>query len=372
MNLFKNFSILLYIKFCRKIMGKLTLIIDGNWLLMSRLSISYKLETKYDTSGNLENFLNSFQKTLLRSIDIVLKHFKLIDNIIFVADGGSWRNKVELPEYLKKYDIQYKGNRVKSDEIDWDAVFASFEEFLSILSRTGINVCREPNIEGDDWCYYWSNKLNKENINCIIWSKDKDLTQLVKVNSDFCFTTCWDKSSGFVFQEYDENDINYLMNVKYNENYNVFSSILKKEKIAYINPKLIVIEKILKGDAVDNIQPVLLRNAKNPKSDKKFKISSKDIDFTLDIYNDTEVTNYFNNLLTLPLYVNKVDKDFNDIIDHYNYNRTLVSLNEKSYPQYVLDIMNDKQINKPSVNIIEAMNIIDSKINKLSNILEVI
>lgn len=352
-------------------MGKLTLIIDGNWLLMSRLSIAYKVDQKYDGTDST-TFFNSFQKTLLHSIEIVLHHFKEIDNIIFVADGGSWRNKVDLPDFLKKSNIEYKGNRVKSDEIDWDAVFHSFDELLSILNRTGIQVYKEPSIEGDDWCYYFSRKLNNENTNCIIWSKDKDLTQLVNINSDFCFTTCWDKSSGFVFPYYNDDDINYLMNASYNENYNIYSSIVKNEKVTSINPKAIVVEKILKGDAVDNIQPVLLRNAKNPKSTKKFRIATKDIDTSLNVYDDKAVEQYFQHLLTLPLYQDKVEKEMKDILDHFKYNRTLVSLNEKSYPQHILDIMKSHSIQHISTNIDEAMNIVNSKVNNVSNVLELI
>ena len=75
--------------------------------------------------------------------------------------------------------------------IDWDAVFADYESFLEMLSKGGINVCRERGIEGDDWCAWWSDVLNNEGTNVIIWSKDKDLTQLVKTDNDGCFTVIW-------------------------------------------------------------------------------------------------------------------------------------------------------------------------------------
>lgn len=348
--------------------SKLTLIIDGNWLLMSRLSV---INDKYESDDDL---FNALQKMLLRSIEITIKHFKDIDNIIFVADGGSWRNKVELPKCLESEGIEYKGNRIKSDDINWDKVFYKYEELINILKSTNINVCKESGIEGDDWCYYWSNKLNSENTNCIIWSKDRDLTQLVKINSDFCFTTCWDKKSGFVLPEYNYDDFNFLFNAKYNENYQIFNNIItnnKNNKINYIKPNAIVVEKILKGDAVDNIQPVFVRNSKS-NSEKKFKISTKDIDTSLNVYDDNEVLKFFENVLNSKSYLNRVDKNIDDIIEHFKYNRTLISLNEKSYPKNILDIMNSKNIEKINKNISEALNIVISKSNKLSNILEFI
>lgn len=345
--------------------SKLTLIIDGNWLLMSRLSV---INDKYESEDDL---MIALQKMLLRSIEITVKHFKDIDNVIFVVDGGSWRNKVELPKCLVSEGIEYKGNRIKSDDINWDKVFLKYEELINILKSTNINVCKESGIEGDDWCYYWSNKLNNENTNCIIWSRDKDLTQLVKINSDFCFTTCWDKKSGFILPEYNYDDFNFLFNSKYIENYQIFNNIITNDKVTNINPNNVVIEKILKGDAGDNIQPVFVRNSKS-NSNKKFKISSKDIDASLDIYNESAVESYFENLLNSKSYINRVDKNFNEIIEHFKYNRTLISLNEKSYPTNILELMNSKNIDHKNKDVSEALNIITSKSNKLSNILEFI
>ena len=64
------------------------------------------------------------------------------NNIIFVADGGSWRNNIEeVPQFLKNEGIEYKGNRVHSLDIDWDAVFEDYESFLNLLST---NVLSHP------------------------------------------------------------------------------------------------------------------------------------------------------------------------------------------------------------------------------------
>jgi len=92
--------------------SKLTLIVDGNWLLMSRLSV---LNNRYVDEFELNQELKLM---LIKSINVVLRTFTDIDNVIFVADGGSWRNSIEIPDYLYKektsedQSVEYKGNRV--------------------------------------------------------------------------------------------------------------------------------------------------------------------------------------------------------------------------------------------------------------------
>ena len=73
-----------------------------------------------------------------------------------------------------------------------------------------------------------------------------------------------------------------MFNYAYSQNEELFNNIVSKSVNAtQINPKHIVINKILKGDGSDNILPIILRKSK-PDSEKKFKISSKDIDYSLD------------------------------------------------------------------------------------------
>ena len=110
--------------------SKLTLIVDGNWLLMSRLSV---LNNRYVDEYELNQELKLM---LIKSINIVLHTFIDIDNIIFVADGGSWRNSIEVPDFLYKektsedQSVEYKGNRVRSSDINWELLFNSYDDFI--------------------------------------------------------------------------------------------------------------------------------------------------------------------------------------------------------------------------------------------------
>lgn len=337
--------------------SKLTLIIDGNWLLMSRLSV---LVNKYKDDEELFKNLNLI---LVKSINKVLKQFNKIDNIIFCTDGGSWRNKIDSPAFLLEEGIKYKGTRVKDENFNWEGLFKSFEEFCTILISKGITVCHVQDIEGDDWCYHWSTYLNSCGTNCIIWSKDKDLTQLVNIDKNKCFTVIWNADNGVITTDIKDEDLDFLFNNEFNTNEIIYNEIVQKSKdITKIDKNNIIIDKIIKGDLSDNIIPVALRNSKG-NSDKKFKISSKDINYNLNINNDIEIKNYFINLLESKQYKDRVIQSLEEIIEHFNYNKTLIVLDKYNYPQYVLDIFEEYK----TFNISKDINSVEQEINMKYN-----
>ena len=343
--------------------SKLTLIVDGNWLLMSRLSV---LNNRYKDELEL---CQELKLLMLKSMEIVLRQFPSIDNIIFVSDGGSWRNKIQVPKFLEEAGIEYKGNREKSDEINWELIFDEFEKFISVLSSTGITVSRENGIEGDDWCWYWSTKLNEENTNCIIWTKDKDLTQLVKTNSDNCFTVWWNKESGLLSENKPDEELNFLFTFKYDENELIFKELTKNAKNdRCINPKHVILDKIIRGDLGDNIIPILYRKSKT----KQFRVASKDIPEHLNIHNETEIRQYIHNLLNSQTYLNKVEKDEEDIVQHFIYNVKLVELSKTNYPDNILEIFDKHSSYNVTKDITIAENLIRANSNKLKNVLDFI
>jgi 5'-3' exonuclease len=317
--------------------SKLTLVVDGNWLLMSRLAV---MNGRYP---NLDELLRELKLLMVRSTNLVLKTFPAIDNIIFVADGGSWRNNItEIPEFLKNEGIEYKGNRAHSLDIDWDAVFADYESFLNLLSKNGINVCRERNIEGDDWCAWWSYFLNNEGTNVIIWSKDKDLTQLVKTDNNGCFTVCWNKENGVTCFRKDDDEFNFLFNNAFSENDKIFRSICSKSvDTLHINPNQVIVDKIIRGDAGDNIMPIIVKKPQSQTS-RVYRVSAKDIKGDLDIYNQDSVREYIEGLCESKSYKQRLnDRTVDEVIEHFYYNRKLVLLNIENYPEEVFNTLSN-------------------------------
>ena len=347
--------------------SKLTLLVDGNWLLMSRLSV---IQNRYLNDYEL---CHDLKLMMIRSMNIVLKQFPNIDNIIFCADGGSWRNKVEVPKFLQSEGIEYKGTRVRSEDFNWELLFSSYDDFVATLNNCGITACREIGIEGDDWCYHWSNLLNSQGTNCIIWTKDKDLTQLVKMDKDKCFTVWWNKDSGVITSDTSDDDMDFLFNNEFNINESIFNDICNKSKsVEKVNSNEIIINKILKGDLSDNIIPLAMRTSKSKDSDKKFRISSKDINYNLNINDDKEVKEYFKNLLESKSYKDRVIQSFDEIIEHFNYNKRLIKLERNSYPDSINEIFDNYQTYNISKDISKAEQQITMQSNKLQGILDII
>ena len=357
--------------------SKLTLLVDGNWLLMSRLAV---LKNKYQDDDELNKQLKLM---MVRSINVVLRTFTDIDNIIFVADGGSWRNTVSIPSNLirkrERGEIiseEYKGTRKQDDDINRDKLFESYESFIDTLSRNNITTCRIKGLEGDDWIYHWSHYLNNIGTNVIIWSADKDLTQLVKTDSTTnCFTVWWELNTGVKIASTNINDDdNFLFNQIYDYNHNIMMNIINKSKnVTKVDAKSIVIDKIIKGDGSDNIQPIMIRHAKNPTSTKKYKISSSDIDYTLDYNDDNKVLNYLTSLYYSKSYCDRVEDSLDEVFEHFKYNRKLVSLDINEMPDEIKEIMSEhERLDHISKDISVVQSTIEAQSNELQSILEIL
>lgn len=346
--------------------SKLTLIIDGNWLLMSRLSV---IMTKYNDTDTL---CRELKLLIVKSINLVLKTFPAIDNIIFTSDGGSWRSDLPIPLFLEKDNIEYKGTREKDESVDWETIFTMFDDFMSLLADSGITVCKEPGIEGDDWCWYWSNKLNSIGTNCMIWSRDKDLTQLVKRDDNGCFTICWSKDSGVFAEDKKEEDMDFFFNMQFSQNDIIYNDVISKSvKTTLINPNDVIVTKIISGDISDNILPIITKQSKtNP--DKKFRISTKDIDLSLNINSEEAVKNYIDKVMHQKNYIGKMDKTEEQVLEHFKYNKKLVYLNEESYPEEILQTLKSKELNNITKNLSKVNDEVTAEANQIKDILEMI
>ena len=356
--------------------SKLTLIVDGNWLLMSRFSV---ISMRYNSD---EEMCKELQLLMLKSVNRVLKTFPDIDNLIFVSDGGSWRANLDIPQYIyndleEDQPAKYKGQRHLDEQFNWDMIFAYYENLIEVLSNNKITTCRVQNIEGDDWCWYWSTKLNQEGSNVIIWSMDKDLTQLVRTNDQTgVFTVCWNDKTGLTCEKKDqeEDPIQFFFNDLSKENNNrIFDHIANKCKnVNPIVPKEVIIDKIIRGDKGDNIFPIILKKAKNEETGKKFRVSTKDIDFNLNLNNEDDVKNYIHNLVTSKKYFGKINnnKSEEDICDHFKYNYKLVTLTEENYPEDILESMNSYIGYSINNSVAEPLAYLTAKNSNMTDILD--
>lgn len=354
--------------------SKLTLIVDGNWLLMSRLAV---LVNRYK---DLSELCNELKILMIKSIKLVLRTFHDIDNIIFVSDGGSWRKHIDISDIeniLKKMIdgdlVGYKETRVyDNDDIDWEYVFDEFNKFIESFNEIGITTCREHYVEGDDWCWYWSSLLNSRGTNVLLWTKDNDLKQLVNTDSNGCFTVWWNKDNGLFKKATEESSMNWFFNNEYSENETILNNIIKKSvKTTDIDPYSTVIEKIFMGDASDNVIPLCMRHAKSSNSNKRFRISRKDIDMSLDITDNESVKNYIMNLFNLKSYKDRlINDDINMEMKHFDFNKRMVWLNESIYPDEILNAMKQHDIENVSCDVSKIEEDLQSRQNNIEDIIE--
>lgn len=255
------------------------LIIDGNYFIYSRLFVlpRQKMPAEFgEASGIDTRFMSTqsemsiFMRKLATDFSSELRKLKNITGrIIFTLDSKSWRKDL-YPA------AEYKANREQDNKIHWSNVHSVIEEFTELLKEQGVIIHRVSGAEGDDLIYAWACALNSKGENCIIWSGDTDLMQLVNYNRSTDAYTLWYDNTrsrigvypGFVkylnikdgSKEEEYEDIFSVDNIL------IVSNQIKEEIKQFINSNNLevmdiycddyVLTKILTGDKSDNIKSV--------------------------------------------------------------------------------------------------------------------
>ena len=319
-----------------------TLLIDGNWLLVSRFSVINGGFEKSSSEFVKEHSQTELQELMAKSINVVLNRFPIIDNIILVTDGGSWRKQLPIPKSLE--NVTYKGNRSQSKELDWKYIYGALNNLSDQCKELGITVSNHSSIEGDDWIWYWSRRLNSEGTSCIIWSSDNDLKQLVQTSDNTSFTAWYNERNGVWFDdtqnEVFEDDIDFFMSPIKCKSPLLNDLKTAARNVSYINPDDIIMEKIICGDAGDNIKSV----AKVYRGSKTYKVSNKmwsDIRKTLNINTLEDFLGSRNKIVGSITDVKKFNEcPVSDILEMIDYNIKLVWLHEDVIPETIVMYMN--------------------------------
>ena len=328
--------------------NKLTLVVDGNWLLMSRYFM--KRDTfRTDLPDSVkENSSHQLADLMAQSISVILRQFRgSITNIIFVSDNRSWRKDYPMPSCIETTDT-YKGTRKNDETYDWKYIYKSISILSNNLKNIGVTTSNVYGVEGDDWCWWWSRKLNSEGTNVILWTSDEDVKQLIQEDEDTgAFTAWYERSKGLVLnstmkpKKFDDEDDELgsfmapIMPVN-----NIIKSLSKTASISYVNPVNIINKKIYIGDQGDNILPIFTYSKKS----KIYKATQKDWSKLINFDNPGYVEkDWYNNLPNLynEIYKIKTKGDesnittCDDFIEHAVYNKKMVWLDESQIPREV-------------------------------------
>jgi len=312
--------------------NKCTLIVDGNWLLMSRVWVLRDRFLKTNDEDQNRGAVEELKSLLARSISVTLQRFgTCVDNIVVVSDGGTWRKKIKKPKSLE--DVIYKGNRTSDDTINWNLIWNTAHDFYENCKSLGITYSVIPGFEGDDLVYYWSRRLNNNGINCIIWTTDQDLMQLVQYK-DCVFTGWYETKKGLYIhesaQEKPIDPIDFFMSGPVCDT-RLLKELKSRVQINYINPDLIVMKKIICGDDGDNIYSIIRQRMGN----KIYKVGEKQWDSIRKELNLTTVKEFFRKRdeICESLCEMKKFQNIEQVKEEFDYNRKLVWLNSEVIPE---------------------------------------
>lgn len=227
----------------------MNLAIDGNYILNRNVFPLVKDKLLY---GHL---LDSLEK----SVNTYAKWYPF-NNIYFVSDSKTnWRKNI-YPDY--------KGNRTKSDDIDWEFIYITYEEFKNNLPKR-FKVLETDLVEGDDWFFYLCNHYNKIGESILMVSNDGDLQQLIKTN-DNCINLMVNENHRYnniflpieyntwVSNRYDKLPLPGIFD-DISEDYSelkFIDSLTITREIKNVDPLSVIFEKIVSGDTGDNIKTV--------------------------------------------------------------------------------------------------------------------
>lgn len=327
-------------------MNKCTLIIDGNWLLMSRLGLYMDRFKKSNPDEDKEQAKLQFIDFLAKSINVAINKFpSVVDNILMVQDGGSWRKSLPKPKLYQ--DESYKGTRKRDTDIDWQYVFGALDVLCKNFKDNDVTCICEYGVEGDDWAWYWSRLLNRQGTNCIIWTSDCDLKQLVQRDEETMRWTAWfNDKAGLVLPEcYDDSNTDVMDLFMFGAQDDPWLMKLLNDtqgnyQITYINPYDIINEKIVCGDASDNIKS-LVRVKKGTKTSrvtvKDWEKVSEGIETEQDL--EDRLDEVLGNILSMSKFKGCTDS-LDDIKEMFSFNKQLVWLDKSTMPKPIIKVLN--------------------------------
>ena len=334
-------------------LGKHTLIIDGNYFVHSRLFVLPRKKGQILLSDD-ESKAQLMRKLSIDLASEVRKMRPFVDQIVMAIDSKSWRKDL-FP------DAQYKGTRVAKSDVDWESVFQIYSEFQSILEKQGVIVHQVNGAEADDILFGWSTQLNATGKNCIVWTGDRDLIQLVNYNNANESYTLWyynTKRKLLAFEGFEKvlnsrkteemsnDDLLFNMSsdeVLHDETKENLQKWVQSNGVSIeeINCDDFIFTKILQGDKSDNIKSVVTweKETKGGKI-RTYSITDKSAYKILEKYKETEgefyIDHFFNkdrvNLLVDIIYkeIGKIDKQ--EIKLRFNQNLDLMLLHFNTIP----------------------------------------
>jgi 5'-3' exonuclease len=345
---------------------KTNILIDGHFLLYNTYSVYTGYGSKMTKSEGKEIILATekeqglFIRAVATNLCSILQHLPLSGKVIFCVDSKSWRKDITIEGEGKGYKI----GRTKDKESDWTNFYNIIKELKPILESFGIIYSIVNKAEGDDLIHVWSKRFLELGENSIVISADKDLKQLA-TGAVEPWVTIWRSTinaNAMVVSPGWKSWLNKEVEVSIFD----FTSVGKDKEIIkkHIGQGLATIEeididefafiKILIGDAGDDVPSIYEKMGKSKKGEDKLikftEAPAKKVVEHLkaaypasrlcDLLLDDEIIDYTSGLIlrTLKDVDNKTNRTL--LINNIKRNMSLVWLDEKVLPEYLLSDIN--------------------------------
>jgi len=315
---------------------KINLILDGNYLLQRNVFSLHKNNLLY---GALETSLEM-------SVNNYRQWFGF-ENVYFVSDSKekSWR---------KQHYNEYKGNRKKDTDIDWEFVYNTYDTFKAKLANK-VKILEYSQVEGDDWISYIAQTANKEGISNLIVSNDYDIKQLIKYELDplwinIMSNEVYTNQKIFLPENYQifldkvksaaiNNDIFTLSND--GEFLGMVASFMERYEVNEVNATESLVIKLISGDAGDNILSVWALE----KNGKRRGIGGAGAKSLYDTYElefgdvDINADDFLDNIADLICEKKKLvrSNEFDKIKQNLELNYKIINLSLENIPQDIIN-----------------------------------
>ncbi|MCM1217034.1 MAG: hypothetical protein NC548_21255 [Lachnospiraceae bacterium] len=351
-------------------MKRFTLIIDGHnfffrcfWSCFKQGKKSKLLTTKKE--------MDMYEKKLMVDFCAIARQMNpIVNDIVFVEDSHSWRKDLLLQQ-------EYKGNRKKNqDNIDKVGFSTVINNFTETLIELGVKVSKVDRSEGDDLIAAWCKNLFDDGKSTLIFSTDKDLTQLLKcVNDVHVIQYSPIQNRLYVCQE-TMDEIDKLNNREITQENlfeeiftisienNPFQTFVESTDINVVYPEHVRFTKIVGGDTSDNIYPVYYKpgdgttksKGLGPKTVEKIYTLFKNTlgcEFDYHIYSNDDAMKILCNII---YEVGKIkDDEFTKrmLFENIKTNTSLVALTDESIPEdVVVDMFNNIEEEKTKKQVV--------------------
>ena len=354
-------------------LGKHTLMIDGNYFIYSRLFVMPRRADKQLLESEKDQ--GQFMRKLCIDFASEVRKMKpFIDEIVLAVDSKSWR-KDFYPE------AEYKGTRKQDDSVNWEAVYRIYGEFRTLLAKQGVIVQQTSGAEADDVLFARATDLNNRGKNCIVWTGDRDMIQLVDYTQATDGYTLWyynTKRNLIGFPGFTEllntqtaidisnDDLLFNLNNKDSQSDDIKAQINlwihnNNVNIEEIDAREFIFKKILTGDKSDNINSVVTYTKEMKTGQyRTFSITDKQADKILTQYEKDygkfqveqlfipECKTHMSEVICRVIKYSTVS----DILKKLNLNVQLMLLHVRTIPEAILSaIYNDMDKSNLDLNI---------------------